>query len=259
MASSGKPYPVRTPRPEGCARSRHLAGLTLVETLATFVILGLLTTLVIQAVGFFAARYDGIQRVHRATTLASLGQNWFATTVQGLVPVGVHARRFVGGRAAFEGTTLQPLNAEPGTPVIARWSIGEGTPRGGGRIGEESNAASKPGSGENPSARSGSGVRYAELPAPGATGIEWTVHVADDPREADAAWSFEYRDALGNWHDQWPPPKADAGGPALDYLLDPAEDWTPRLIRLVSASEGTVWLARVDPAPRPLVTEDDLR
>ena len=219
----------RTPR-------RRLAGLTLVETLAAFVLLGLLSTLVIQAVGFFSARYDGIQRVHRATVLESLGQNWFATTVRGLVPVGVHARRFVGGLAAFEGTTLEPLYAERGTPVIARWSIDEGQ------------------------------VRYAELAAPGADGIAWTVRRAD-ALDGEAVLSFEYGDALGNWHDRWPPAadRADASGPAPHYYVDPAHDWTPRLIRLVATTataataQGTVWLARVEPEARPLVTEDAFR
>ena len=32
----------------------------------------------------------------------------------------------------------------------------------------------------------------------------------------------------------------------------------PRLIRLFSAEEGTIWLARVEPSARPLLTDEDV-
>ena len=213
----------------GPNRSRP-AGLTLVETLVTFVILGFLTTLILQAVGFFATRYEGVQRVHRASALETLQQNWFATTVRGLVPYGVEARRFHGDTTFFEGTTLEPLSDEPGTPVTARWSIGKDT------------------------------VDYAESPVPGADGIVWTVRSTD-------GFAFEYADSLGNWHDHWPPtaePQSDRQGPdraapAPLAIYDPALDWTPTLIRMVAPDSATVWLARVEPSRRPVITEDAYR
>ncbi|MDE0658659.1 MAG: type II secretion system protein [Gammaproteobacteria bacterium] len=276
-------------------RSRHrqpagrpirLIGMTLVETLVTFVILGFLTTLILQAVGFFAARYEGVQRVHRLAALESLQQNWFATSVQGFVPYGVHARRFQGRPTYFEGITLEPLNAQAGTPVTVRWSIAEDA------------------------------VRYAESLAPMVPGIEWTVRgshtsvrpdsrsESDTPdfglnrdiemrsRSANAPAAgqgdlvFHYADSFANWWDHWPP-RPDArpvpgttpqSGQAelqsvddlidalaqtvtvapTDPLSDPANDWTPRLIRLFSAAEGTIWLARVEPSARPLLTDVDL-
>lgn len=198
------------------------AGLTLVETLVTFVIFGFLTTLILQAVGFFAARYEGVQRVHRASALETLQQNFFATTVRGLVPYGVESRRFQGEATFFEGTTLEPLNAEPGVPVLARWSIADDI------------------------------VGYAESAAPGEEGIAWTVRTSADSH------AFEYADSLGNWYDHWPPsverrlPRP--GESPLQVVDDPAFDWTPTLIRLVSP-DGTVWLARVEPSRRPVLTE----
>ncbi|MCY4119579.1 MAG: type II secretion system protein [Acidobacteria bacterium] len=198
------------------------AGLTLVETLVTFVIFGFLTTLILQAVGFFAARYEGVQRVHRASALETLQQNYFATTVRGLVPYGVDSRRFQGDATFFEGTTLEPLNAEPGVPVIARWSIADDT------------------------------VGYAESAAPGEDGIAWTVRTSADSH------AFEYADSLGNWYDHWPPSVDRLPRPGeapLQVIDDPAYDWTPTLIRLVSPDAATVWLARVEPSRRPVLTE----
>ena len=216
--------------PTGINRSRQ-TGLTLVETLVTFVILGFLTTLILQAVGFFAARYEGVQRVHRGSTLETLQQNWFATSVRGLVPTGVHARRFHGEATYFEGTTLEPLNADPGIPVVARWTIGE------------------------------EGVDYVESPAPGEEGVVWPVRAAAD------GLAFEYGDSLGNWYDHWPPsaerrPQSPGGRPAAPdphFIFDPAHDWTPTLIRMVSPDPATVWLARVEPSRRPVITEDVYR
>ena len=198
------------------------AGLTLVETLVTFVIFGFLTTLILQAVGFFAARYEGVQRVHRTSALETLQQNFFATTVRGLIPYGVESRRFQGDATFFEGTTLEPLNAEPGVPVIARWSIAEDS------------------------------IDYAESPAPDADGIAWTVRTVADGH------AFEYADSLRNWYDHWPPSidrPPRPGERPLNVNDDPAYDWTPTLIRLVSPDATTVWLARVEPSRRPVVTE----
>ena len=286
------------------------AGLTLVETLVTFVLLGFLSTLILQAVGFFAARYEGVQRVHRVAALESLQQNWFATSVQGFIPYGVEARRFVGHPNYFEGITLEPLNAQPGTPVTVTWFI---------------DAAA---------------VHYAESLAPTVPGIQWTVRHSDtsarppdprqpdtreiglnsdisarsriDPRERDTReiglnsdigarsrfeppvdpraplgdLAFHYADAFASWYDHWPPrrdaePLAVAGSASTetetqtledlidalantvtvapdDPLSDPTNDWTPRLIRLFSAAEGTIWIARVEPSARPLLTDASL-
>jgi len=195
-------------------------GLTLVEMLVAFVIVGLLATLLIQAMGMFTARYETVQRVYRASSLASLNQHWFATTVQGIIPYGVEAHRFTGDAASFQGLTLQPLNADPATPVTARWSIEEGR------------------------------VSYTETDIPGETVAPWTVLDTDD-----GSLAFEYADALGNWHDRWPVPDTGAATPPVATGPITAPPWTPHLVRLKSATEGTLWIARVEPSPVPIVTE----
>ena len=155
----------------GAAR-RAQRGLTLIEMLVVLVLVSLLGTLLIQGTGYFLGRYAQVTRVHRDASLASLRQHWFVSTVQTMVPSRVETRQFTGDGTAFEGTTLQPLAAEPGLPVRVRWSI----------------------SGE----RGGDSVVYAED-----GGEPWTVLTSG---EGGGELSFEYADAAGAWQDHWRAP-----------------------------------------------------
>ena len=177
-------------------------GLSLVETLVVFALLSLLSTLVLQGLGAFAGRYDTVQRVHRNASFAVLQQHWFVTSVRGLVPVGVLARRFQGNASSFQGTTLQPLAAESGLPTRVRWRI-------------ESQA-----------------VTVAEDDAEA-----WQVLESDGDGLA-----FEYADANGAWHAEWP----SFGAP---------DEWVPRMIRLTARDEGVIWLASIAASPRPVLDE----
>ena len=143
-------------------------GLTLIEMLVVLVLVSLLSTLLIQGVGFFLGKYATVKRVHRASSLATLRQQWFISSVQAMVPSRLEARRFTGDASSFQGVTLQPLVAEPGLPVRARWFIGDDG---------EANS-----------------VVYAEE-----GGTTWTVWTADGVRLA-----FQYADAARQWHDRWP-------------------------------------------------------
>ena len=118
--------PGRRPFPEGCAYTIRAAGLTLIEMLVVFVLLGLVSTLLFQGTGFFATRYETVQRLHREGSVTGLQQHWFISTVQALVPYGRETRRFLGNADSFEGVTLQPLAAEPGMPAGAAGSSTSG-------------------------------------------------------------------------------------------------------------------------------------
>lgn len=165
------PAPARgVHRAAGPASPRRRCGLTLVELLVTLVLVSMLGTLLVQSVGFFAARYETVQRIARDAARAGLRQQWFAASVHGLVPDGVEARRFEGAPTGFQGTTLAPLEAAAGLPVTVRWSIGA-------------------------EAGGGLAVGYAEDGAP-----RRRVLVREGPL------AFRYADARGAWHERWPPP-----------------------------------------------------
>ena len=177
-------------------------GISLVETLVVFALLSLLSTLMLQGLGAFAGRYDTVQRVHRNASFAVLRQHWFVTSVRGLVPVGVLARRFQGDASSFQGTTLQPLADESGLPTRVRWHIED------------------------------QAVTVAEDDAEA-----WQVLASDGDGLA-----FEYADAKGAWHAEWP----SFGAP---------DEWVPRMIRLTAQDEGVIWLASIAASPRPALDE----
>ena len=187
----------------------HTRGLTLLEMLVVLVLVSLLGTLLLQGIGFFTGKYQVVQRARADLSLAELQHHWFVTSVRGLTPYGVEARRFVGNARAFQGITLAPLWAEPGMPVTARWTIDH----------EE-----------------GSTLLYTEN-----GGRPWTVLPENDERLI-----FDYADAAHRWHDRWPVEAA-------------AGEWTPTFVRLRAEDRGSVWLARVQADPAPLLTEETLR
>ena len=149
------------------AARRREEGLTLVEMLAVLALVSLLSALLIQGVGHFLGQYAATKRIHREVSLAALREHWFASTVHGMVPSRLEARRFIGDPSLFEGVTLQPLARRSGMPVRARWSIG----------GDDANE-----------------VRYTEE-----RGVAWTVFASHHE-----GLVFEYADSTRKWHARWP-------------------------------------------------------
>ena len=99
-----------------CSRALLVArtpakGISLLETLVVLTLLSLLSVLMLQGLGAFVGRYDTVQRVHRGASFAVLQQHWFVTSVRGLVPVGVFARRFQGDASSFQGTTFAAVGS----------------------------------------------------------------------------------------------------------------------------------------------------
>lgn len=153
--------------------NRHHAGLTLVELLVTLVLVSMLGTLLVQSIAFFAAHYERVQRVARDSARTDLQQRWFASSVQGLVPLGIPARRFAGGPAEFRGTTLLPLEAAAGLPVQVHWSIAAG---------------------QDDRGLPASVVGYAEDGGPKRRVLAQAGPLA-----------FQYADSAQTWHSRWPP------------------------------------------------------
>lgn len=155
------------------ARQPRARGLSLVELLVVFVLLGLVSTLLFQGLGFFSAQYEAVERWRGKGAEAHLRQHWFLTTVHGLAPYGVQARRFIGTGSGFAAITLQSLAAERGMPVTVQWSLED-------RGGVEA-------------------ILYEEASDPGRAGVAWTVAELDE-----TGYRFQYADTLGRWNDRWP-------------------------------------------------------
>ena len=191
----------RCPALPACANPTRALGLTLVEMLVVFVLLGLVSTLLFQGTGFFAARYETVQRLHREGSVTGLQQHWFISTVQALVPYGREVRRFRGNATSFEGITLQPLAAEPGMPAGARWFID-------GQDGLNT-------------------VVYREERGPYAGGVEWPVMTTAEP-----GLRFQYADTQGRWRIRWPVDDAPTDWlPRAIRLVTPADGtlWIARV------------------------------
>lgn len=164
-------------------------GLTLLEMLVVFMLVAFLGTLLIQGFGFFLGKYDTVRRAHRESSIASLHQRWFASTVAGMVPYRQQERSFAGDATSFQGVTLQPLAARSGIPVRARWFIDPEAP---------------------PSV-----VTYEEESlVPGVDPIRWPVLTASGD-----VLSFRYADADNRWHVAWPPRDATDRVPHLVGLI----------------------------------------
>ena len=155
------------------ARQVYAGGLSLVELLVVFVLLGLVSTLLLQGLGFFSAQYEAVERWRVKGDEAELRQHWFLSTVHGLLPYGVQARRFRGTATGFAAITLQSLAGEPGMPVTVRWSLED---RGG-----------------------VAAIIYEEVPVPGRDGVAWTVADLTEP-----GYGFQYADTRGRWNGGWP-------------------------------------------------------
>ena len=155
------------------ARLARTGGMTLLEMLVVLALVALLGTLIAQGLGFFLARYDTVQRVARDAGQAGLQQHWFASSVEGMVPYRQLERQFTGDAATFTGITTQPLAAESGMPVRARWTI------------DDDGSASH--------------VIYQEAAAPTNDGaLTWTV------LRTPEAVAFQYAGVDGTWLDAWP-------------------------------------------------------
>ena len=192
-------YERQAPRTACLSSARPGAkGLSLLEMLVVMVLVTLLGTLLLQGVGFFTGKYQVVQRARADLSLAELQ----ATLVR-LERAGPDALRrggaaFRGERPGLRGITLAPLQAEPGMPVTARWTI----------------------DGEDASI-----LRYTED-----RGLPLTVLPENDERLV-----FDYADSAYRWYDRWPVEAAE-GEWTPTYIRLRAEDTGPLWLARVQAN-----------------------
>lgn len=138
-------------------------GLSLLEMLVVLVLAALLSTLLIQGLGFFLAAVERAGRHAGQGALAALPQQWFSESVRSMMPFLDPAQGFVGDAQGFEAISLTGLASEAGYPVRIRWSI------------------------------EGGALRYREQ-----DGVDWTL-----TELGGNAGFFEYANRAGVWKRQW--------------------------------------------------------
>ena len=134
-----------------------------------FLLVALLSTLLIQGVGYFLGQYQAVQRFQGRVYAGLTSYTWFSESVEAMIPYAQSPRKFRGDAHSFVGFSMQALAAEPGLPVEVSWSV----------IEDES------------------GEAHFEYQEEGQT--VWNI-----PALAGAA-TFEYADANFTWHQTWPP------------------------------------------------------
>ena len=147
------------------------AGLTLLEMLVVFLLVALLSTLLIQGIGYFLGQYQAVQRFQSRVYAGLTSYTWFSESVEAMIPYEQSANSFRGDETSFAGTSMQALGAEPGLPVSVSWSLVEDD-------------------GE---------VLYFQYQEQGQS--VWNI-----PTQSGAS-TFEYADGNLKWYKNWPPTK----------------------------------------------------
>lgn len=162
------------------ARAR---GFTLLEMLVVMLIAGMALALTTQALGQYQRAHARALASERSGRELRLTEAWFSDAVRGLYPAGTdtgsrqqlafgktsETAPFKGDADRFSGTTLGPVFAGQGVPVDQTWRLVAG-PDG------------------MPQLRLEEERKTVDLPLPRAVSAK-----------------FEYMDAGGKWHPQWPP------------------------------------------------------
>lgn len=99
----------------------------MLELLVVFVIVGLVSTLLMQGLGFGLSLFERVQVRSETIKQDLLVQSWFRQVNQSLVAkVHQEGPSLVGNSLSFEATTLNPLLGEAGVAKQVQWSIEDG-------------------------------------------------------------------------------------------------------------------------------------
>ncbi len=97
-------------------------GLSLLELLVVFVIIALVSTVLLQGMGFGLALYDRVQHREKRLTEEILVQAWFRQVNNSLV-ADVESVSLDGTEQLVSGTTFQPLLGVAGRSAPINWRI----------------------------------------------------------------------------------------------------------------------------------------
>ncbi|MBV1905329.1 MAG: hypothetical protein KUG75_04575 [Pseudomonadales bacterium] len=219
-------------------------GLTLLEMLVVFLLTALLSTLLIQGIGYFLAQYQAVQRFQGKVSAELLSYNWFNESVQAMIPYDQAARRFSGDARSFQGFSMQALAAEPGLPVEVSWTLSEEQGARTGFLyaeeGQDSWEISGPVS-----------IRHALGRNATGSATEYENRSAGSTSKNTGIAHFEYADSEMNWHAVWPPTASASLVSSTSSTV--SRERIPSMIGLRDSSEQLVWLSRLVLFPRAVV------
>lgn len=191
------------------------AAFTLLELLVVLVLVSFITTLLIQGMAYVAKVNETFLREGSQRQKRELVDGWFVESVAALSAPepGDPRGRFRGDALSFEGVTLASMDRREGVPTPFAFRV-------------EPQAQT-----QDP--RADAELIYVRLQAD----QRWPlIHLAADSH-------FEYQDAAGSWHADWPPAAALA-------------DMLPDAVALASVQDGRFVLSAVQTPKRRLSSDD---
>lgn len=192
------------------ARRHPQSGFTLLELLVVLVLVAFITTMLIQGMGYLAKVNDGFVRHGHQRQARELAFGWFDDALSQLAapaPGDVSAG-FRGDALSFEGVTLASVDRREGIPIPFAFRL-------------------EPGDG---------GIRLIYVRRVEAH--RWPLILLAGESH------FEYLDAAGQWHQDWPPTPAQV-------------DLLPTAVALAE-NDGRSFLMATVQTPKRLVISNDL-
>lgn len=105
---------------------RHQTGMTLVEVLVVLILVGFLSTLLMQGVGYVLSTYHSVERFQFLSSKSLLKGFWFRYSVESMIPAWDLDRQFRGDERSFQGFSLSPLGSTGHLPTKVSWQIVNG-------------------------------------------------------------------------------------------------------------------------------------
>ena len=98
-------------------------GLSLIELLVVLVLVSMVTTISLQAIGFVTAGLDRISRDREKLEFDRIASRWYRESIQAMVASLDEEHGFLGRPREMSGYTLAPLLADNGEPTLIRYYL----------------------------------------------------------------------------------------------------------------------------------------